>query len=409
MVAVCGAEFAGARAAGGSIRLLDGATEVSARDLVHAQLKAALLACEHAGAIRLVVSESSVLRVEPTGVRASWPAPSTEARLDLEFARDVSEIVGRWAAEPSSHPWVRAAEKTYAAMVLRGAAAVGQQGRERRYRLADGGLEAAARRDAAGVAELLRRCEAERPQIFRLLSKAIEAGVHCPGEGKLYVQMDPWYDEAAADVARVPGLQLRGNVKTWRSHPVTVAFVISAVIAIVVFMSTHGKWLPAKNSTAGNRNTATNPDWMVWASLALMAILGAASLLRTRAGKAITEFVVKQPEPPSAEKAEGAAGVRVGAGGAAAVRAPVVLPFDIEILKAPALPPPSESARKRIEAIHERGPAVKRLYRSSALWLFVGSIALALFTWRAPFVFTLAFPASALCVFYFNTANGPIR
>ena len=87
--------------------------------------------------------------------------------------------------------------------------------------------ERAAAQGLPWVADMLRRCETERPEIIDLLSRAIETGIRPRGTPQVFVGCDPWYDESAGDVKDVPGLRLRGEVPALSTTVIFVAVGIA--------------------------------------------------------------------------------------------------------------------------------------------------------------------------------------
>ena len=80
------------------------------------------------------------------------------------------------------------------------------------------------------VADMLRRCETERPEIIDLLSRPIETGIRPRGTPEVFVERDPWYDESAADVKDVPGLRLRGEVPALSTTVIFVAVSLAFLV-----------------------------------------------------------------------------------------------------------------------------------------------------------------------------------
>ena len=116
----------------GMTTLPDGRSCVSSKQLVANMLKAALLAHEQAGGIRLEIEDegnqhpgaAASLVVVPTGKLVEWPPATLEARLLLIGRRSVADVVFDWLGEDSRDPWDRAAEQGMIMLVLRGVAAV---------------------------------------------------------------------------------------------------------------------------------------------------------------------------------------------------------------------------------------------------------------------------------------------
>src|SRR5215470_16258339 len=102
----------------GRTTLLDGRSCVSSKQLVANMIKAALLAHEQAGGIRLEIEgvgnqhpdAATSLVIVSTGKLADWPRATLEARLLLNERRSVADVVFDWLGEDSRYPWDRAAE-----------------------------------------------------------------------------------------------------------------------------------------------------------------------------------------------------------------------------------------------------------------------------------------------------------
>ncbi len=447
VVAIFGDRFASATL-GGNIRLLDGTTEVSCRELVEAELMAALLSLEEAGAIRFEIesvdSASPELFVVRTESRVEWTAPCTETRLDFRGKEPLRVVVRRWMACESHWAWQRAAEKTYIPMVLRGAVVLDQKGSERRYLLINRSLEAAAAQALPAVSSLLYRCRTERPKLWHLVkSEVAEAAAVSPQTGATADTIDPWYDEAATDLKRVPGLKLRGQSGTSWLHVGLLAILFWGIAAWVFAEASHGAriamaaslpfafalselarrtravWIPLtgtrRESLERTLGNATAADWgkltFVFApvvtlipllavaqenrtAVAAAAVLGAVSagtwLLRKKAGQAITAKVTGTPRSAVRRSAVLARVAAAGAGSSSPAAlpdsppvsaAPVALPFNLELIKPPELPPVSQEASARLAAIRERGPRVRRLYRNHLLFLVGSLLLIRAFVW----------------------------
>jgi hypothetical protein len=444
VVAIHGTEFA-SQTLGGNIHLLDGQSEVSCRELLEAELQAALLAHEEAGTVRFEVAEVETgkprLYVTATGVRKAWPEPSTESRLEFGGREELSAVLRRWLARESHFQWKRGAEKTFLPLVLRGIAVLSQKGRERRYLLMNRDAEAAAAQMRPAVARLLDRCREERPQVWNLISTELEKAAE-PGAntGTGMETLDPWYDESAADAKRIPGLRLLGNLgMSWTSVVVLggifwgvaiwsllasersgrIAF--AAALAVLIGLSeaarrTKGSWIPWTGRFRPRVEQFDEAGWgkmtAIFAPLAAVilsaavpnasdprliggvivaAAMGGTWLLRRKAGQAIVEQVSGQParvaQPAglalAAAAAAGAETARPAAATPVAETPASVLPFEIEIIKPPDLPPESETSRARIRGIRERGPQVRKLYRRHAYQLVGGITAVRILAWWA--------------------------
>jgi hypothetical protein len=97
--------------------------QLSDRELLIAVLKAALLASEHSGEIRLSVARHALMIVL-AGEAATWPNASLESRLRVNESREVGEVVAEWLRQDSQDPWALGVEKIQIGLAIRGAAAV---------------------------------------------------------------------------------------------------------------------------------------------------------------------------------------------------------------------------------------------------------------------------------------------
>ena len=442
VVAIHGARFA-AQTVSDNTTLLDGVTQVSARELLLAELKAAILAHEQAGTIRLEISgtgEKRQLHIVPTGTGAMWPSPSTESRLEFPAREEATVAVRRWLAEPSHAGWQRASEKMHIHLVLRGLAVISQRGRQRTYILTDRHARAEADRSLPAVASLLEGCAAERPEVASLLASAIENAVDTAASqmsqaSSVYVATDPWYDEAESAVKSTPGLKLLGDVGTpgwqvaivaailWSLAGATayysgtadrIALGVGAVLTALLFGAAvrwgqdlarqAAGWWPLARPTikavmeserwkaaailspigalAAELVYSNRNDPRAIAGGAAAVVVGGMWLLRKKSGQAITEHVTGASKSPVTAFALAA---KAGADGGVTIESiPVpapTLPFDIEIVRPPDLPPVSPNSRMRLQAIRERGPRLRQLYRRSAFLIICGSMAVALAAW----------------------------
>lgn len=238
----------------GNTMLLDAKTRVYSRDLVVAELKAALLAHEQMGTIRLEVSKANgadpSLYVQPTGRQVSWPLPSLESRLQFIGYQEVSEVVRRWLCEDVTKPWKRAAEKTFIPLVLRGIADVKQGLSTKSYRLINADAALVASEGLQAIVDLFAECQRNRPEVWKLLETGItgameesEVRANEADDTEQEEAEDPWDDEAQADAKRAfEPINKETEIKlTW-----TLVFVIggiawAALLLAAVFVSSSVK------------------------------------------------------------------------------------------------------------------------------------------------------------------------
>ena len=424
VVMIDGARFAG-KDAFDSILLLDNRTSVSSHEFVTAQLMAALLEHERRGTVEFAIDGERVL-VNPTGKTATWPSPSLESRLDFRPGEVVEAAVSRWAIVTHRGAWSRAAEKTMIPLVLRGLATATPTAAQRSYGYGGPNLPAAAENRSAEVAALLDGCKAARPELWNLLTAEIVRGIE---SGKAAnANADPWSDESEVEVDRALGVRLRGASSTVHAIGALASWAVGLVIAyaepdfrrpfaiatalgILIALSARWWWrraalvakLPQHKIDLLAADIAAQGWWkmsliiapiaayaMIWpvqnASNPLALILCAAVLgwvgfvmLQKKAGQAIVGQVSGKPRAANRSASfAAAAGASVTSAGpaTAAVRAPE-LPFDLEVIEPGALPAASTESQSKLNAIRQRGPAVRQLYWSSLHWLALPATALA--------------------------------
>jgi hypothetical protein len=220
----------------GATLLLDGKSAVSSQQLVCNMLKAALLAHERAGTIRLETTEKTVLGVMrsnslvlvPTGREVDWPSTTLEARLMVSQRANVSDVVFDWLGEESADPWGRAAEQGKTMLVLRGLAAVNvNRWGTRKYILRDGASRDLSQIPVQPAEDLLADCRRNRAEIWKLLDKEIEEAVarrtHRPqSEQDHFNEVDPWLAEGAADEERLVAHAKPAILPSWVAPPLGI-------------------------------------------------------------------------------------------------------------------------------------------------------------------------------------------
>ena len=150
---------------GGRTRLLDGTTRVSSKALLLAMVRAALLAHEQAGTLRLEIAEqktagwrpSARLFVVTTGKEADWPAPSLESRLFFKEHAEVSAVLANWLWV-GRRPWDWAVEQVKIPMALRGVVTVKAERTGPAYTVAEDASSLIARQPVKPVRDLLEAC-----------------------------------------------------------------------------------------------------------------------------------------------------------------------------------------------------------------------------------------------------------
>jgi hypothetical protein len=188
--------------------LLDGKTAVASDQLVSNMLKAALLAQEQSGVIRLEFDgtpgggKSNSLMIVPTGAKKEWPPATMEARLLVSRPASVADIVFDWLAEESNDPWHRAAEQGKIMLVLRGIAEVAlSKWGTRKYVLSEDASAVVSETSAQPVLDLLAECSQSRPEIWTSLDEGIRKAIQRrrSGQNEKRSQGDPWLAESLAD------------------------------------------------------------------------------------------------------------------------------------------------------------------------------------------------------------------
>jgi hypothetical protein len=416
IVLLQGARFAEDRLAG-STKLLDGHTSVSSRELVTMQLVVALLEHERQGTVEFKTEGKRVF-VNTTGKLGKWPTPSLESRLEFRPGDDIAAVVLRWAVITHPDAWTRAAEKTFIPLVLRGLAAVTVIGTVKMYAYANKELEAAAATCVEAVSTALEKCRQTRPGFWDLMNGEIVRAVEAGEYQESAAAGDPWCDESDADVERILGLRF-GRVygpKQWKPYAITSGFVwvliavlayyhpelrnsafVSAALGILTTLSARLWWrraalvaglsqhkidmLAADIQSIGWLKTtftlapiaallatwpvqnANNPTvlFMCAAAVALAAFV----MLQKKAGKAIVQRVSGGAKPVAQAALRTIAAATATGGASVVVPAAPELPFEVELIEPQALPPGSPKSLARLDAIRQRGPAIRKLYWTS--------------------------------------------
>ena len=192
--------------------LLDGKTKVASDQLVSSMIKAALLAHEQSGSIRLEFDvnasgrKSKSLMVVPTGPVKEWPPATLEARLSVNRRAQVSDVIFDWLGEESNDPWDRAAEQGKIMLVLRGIADVClSKWGTRKYSLARDATSLPSETSMQPALDLLTDCRKNRPEIWHGMDQEIQKAVERRKRSNKQeyrsssVQSDPWLAERLTD------------------------------------------------------------------------------------------------------------------------------------------------------------------------------------------------------------------
>jgi hypothetical protein len=183
----------------GNISLLHSDASVSVAQLGQAILAAAFLTNEQQGAIRLEKRKKKAMlglrKVEVlyalAGARdVTWPAPSLEADVLSVLARsqkddewgDISNIIYAWLREDSTSPWQSAIELIKSGMASRGMLEKFEEKKLKiftsiRYELPQSTLNLSKEYPIEPVEALLRACENNRPEIWKLLIDQIKSAI----------------------------------------------------------------------------------------------------------------------------------------------------------------------------------------------------------------------------------------
>lgn len=229
--------------------LLDGKTGVSAKELVSNMLKAALLAHEKAGTIRLETEEHTskdsrtvALIAVPTGKTIEWPPATLESRLLLDKRACVSDLVFDWLYEDSKDPWMRAAEQCKIMLVIRGVAnRVSKKQGKARYLFTENSLLTTSKSAAQPVKDLLTHCQQSTPETWDLLTEEINEAVKRRTITKSPARnIDPWLAEAATDRERfVTDIVVVTKVPQW----LTMLMGLTASISVYWVASSNDQLL----------------------------------------------------------------------------------------------------------------------------------------------------------------------
>lgn len=175
-----------------ALPLLHTDQKVAAPALARALLRAALLAAEQAGALRLEVrpkptpfgpSKMKSLYLEPGETDPAWPAPSFESRLrPLAALREAALVVHGLLEAEAPNPWHHTADLVKRGLAQRGlleTVEVVQFGfvRAQAYQLPEATRALAAQAPIEAVKALLGACEQGRPEVWAHLGQQIDAGL----------------------------------------------------------------------------------------------------------------------------------------------------------------------------------------------------------------------------------------
>jgi hypothetical protein len=183
----------------GNTKLLHNDVKVSTARLGEAMVKAAFLASEAIGAIRLEVRQKKAmlglrkvksLYADPVGEGTWWPPLSLEADI-CYLARayqadrenhEVSNILSGWLREDATSPWHVVIERVKANMAERGRLEVVKEKRLKvftttRYKLPESTATLVASQSIEPILQLIEECERERPAVWKLLGKHIKSAI----------------------------------------------------------------------------------------------------------------------------------------------------------------------------------------------------------------------------------------
>jgi hypothetical protein len=186
-------------------------------------IKAALLAREQDGSIRMEIEDQSLdragsLMIVPTERSADWPSATMESRLVPDRKSAVTDIVFDWLGDDSLWPWALVAEKGMIMLALRGLALVQVGWRGRTYALADEARALLSQESPRTTESLFAACRENQPGVWKLLEVEIEDAVRRrtrDDNNDIRPSPDPWDSESAVDRERFLGrpTAVRANSK----------------------------------------------------------------------------------------------------------------------------------------------------------------------------------------------------
>jgi hypothetical protein len=262
-------------------------------------IKAALLAREQDGSIRLEIQsaewrpidEAGLLMVVPTGNSADWPPATMESRLLLDRKGAVADIAFDWLGDDSPAPWAYAAEKGMIMLALRGLAVVQLGWWGRTYAMVRS-APALLPQDSPQVTEsLFAPCREYRPSMWRLLEVEIEEAVQrrTLNDETNRPSPDPWDAEAATDRERF----------LERSHVVTAKSKGGVLLALLgVGLAFLTGWIAHKQDLIAFTLVVAGYFAMGGGILAVQPkLLG--SVVRTISARAVAQFpsLSERPSP----------------------------------------------------------------------------------------------------------------
>ncbi len=398
-------------------------------------LLAALRAMEKAGMVEFQTKENGLLKksrvidVVPSGRKPVRPPYTLEARLRVRTPRRVSDVVYEWLEEDCSKPFQRAAEQLRVMAVLRGFGRLDWNPKSGR---------------GYSISEEFRQlpvADESDEDLEREIRNAFDRRTRYqdnPHGGRTEIPgSDPWLAESELDRTRLNlsdeeratvfaakpdtkgagslGLGIAGFIGMFllvafhaeEANPLPLFAAVSGVAAVLGFgvplipglgriqlgtarlcHSCFGKALP-ENAGKRMQSAMAAPVFGAAAAAAQLyprigAVIAAgigigllARALRRKVAAAVTAHVVASAEPSNQSPAQAEAATVEAAGPAVSERG--VAP--IEYLEADSLPPVSAESRERIRAILERGPALTKIYRESALALATATTGLSVLMW----------------------------
>lgn len=183
----------------GNISLLHSDASVSTAQLGQAILASAFLANSQLGAIRLEsrkkkamlgLRKVEVLYALPGAKDIDWPAPSLEAEILAILSRsadddergEISNIIYAWLREDSASPWQSTIELIKSGMASRGLLDKFEEKKLKiftsvRYELPESTRNLSKEIPIEPVESLVRVCESNRPEIWKLLTDQIKSAI----------------------------------------------------------------------------------------------------------------------------------------------------------------------------------------------------------------------------------------
>jgi hypothetical protein len=211
LVLLRGEQFA-QKARFGNVELLDGQASVSPTQLGQAILSAAILASEQVGTIGLEVRSKKAmlglrtvaeLLAQPTAGANPWPPGSLEHQLQPLAKRlrsdsnapELHSVLYAWLEEDSASPWQTVLDRVSQGLASRNLLTAVEEKQLKvftvtRYQLPESTAALASHQALEPIQKLKESCTQERPEIWKLLEKAIKTAIKARTEQDSSPDMD---------------------------------------------------------------------------------------------------------------------------------------------------------------------------------------------------------------------------